>query len=410
MRLKYYLLANEENDYQPWILRSSALAIFCLTLWGLRILIPLSFTYASPGIDPVDLMNRINAERTNRFVPALITNQKLISAAASKAGDMIDRGYFAHVDPDGNYVWPRIEAAGYNPYLTLGENLAMDFNSAAPLMEAWMNSPTHRANIVNEKFQDQGLAVAEGLFEPGHNTITVASLFGTLLKPATPTPQPTPAPSSGPAPSPVPTPVPAPAPTTPGPQPQPALLPAKTPPPPPAPQLPLPPQPTISINPDIKLNQKFIGDNQILELDVIISGNPKTATAAIKDKKIQLLPSAIIGQYLGVLTFPAAANLSEEKLTIAADGISSQFDLNHLKEKKPTAENSVVGGPAGQETAFPIILKIVFTVFAAVYLTFLVVDSIIIHRSRIKRVNPHSSSHSLLLMLIIALNFISIWL
>src|SRR5690606_34626201 len=102
--------------------------------------------------------------------------------------------YFAHQDPDGNYVWPKIVAAGYSPYTALGENLAMDFTSAGDVINAWMNSPTHRANIVNEKFEDQGLASVAGMYEGNRETIAVTSLFGTLQKstpPPAPAPQPT---------------------------------------------------------------------------------------------------------------------------------------------------------------------------------------------------------------------------
>ena len=162
------------------VLRPTAMVVFCLVIWGIRIITPTQIIYASPGIDAYDLMAKINAERTQRLIPALSTNSKLTNAAGSKAQDMIQRSYFAHVDPDGNYVWPRIEAAGYKPYSTLGENLAMDFTSASGVVEAWMNSPTHRANIVNANFEDQGLATAFGLYEPGHETTTVVSLFGKL--------------------------------------------------------------------------------------------------------------------------------------------------------------------------------------------------------------------------------------
>src|SRR3990167_8683513 len=161
MQLKHYLFASEHNDYKPWILTPSALGVFCLVIWGLRFLLP-SLTIAAPGIDAYDLMSRINSERTQRFIPALNTNSKLITAAGGKAQDMLARSYFAHVDPDGNYVWPRIESAGYKPYLTLGENLAMDFTSASEMVAAWMNSPTHRENIVNAKFEDQGLSTVSG--------------------------------------------------------------------------------------------------------------------------------------------------------------------------------------------------------------------------------------------------------
>ena len=114
--IRKYLIASETNDYQPWILKPTALVIACLIIWGLRVFIPASFSLASEGIDPYDLMSRINQERTNRLLPSLVTNSKLIAAATSKSNDMLTRAYFAHVDPDGNYVWGRIESAGYTPF------------------------------------------------------------------------------------------------------------------------------------------------------------------------------------------------------------------------------------------------------------------------------------------------------
>src|SRR6185295_2458112 len=108
--------------------------VFCLVIWALRFLIPAQATFAASTIDPTHVMIKINQERTSRFLPALSTNTKLSVAAQGKGQDMLSRSYFAHVDPDGNYVWPRIEAAGYTPYLTLGENLGMDFTNAADLM------------------------------------------------------------------------------------------------------------------------------------------------------------------------------------------------------------------------------------------------------------------------------------
>ncbi len=385
MRLKDYFIASETNDYQPWILKPIALVVFTLVIWSLRIFIPTSFTFAAPGIDAVDLMDRVNAERTNRFISSLITNSNLITAATAKSNDMIARNYFAHVDPDGNYVWGRIESAGYTPYLILGENLAMDFTSATTVVEAWMSSPTHRANIVNEKFQDQGMASIYGELETGRNSILITNLFGTLLKkPAPPssteeeftkkiTRQPPPS------------------------------SPAKTPAPAPAPII------EIKINPDIKIVKKIIGDNQVLEIDVIVAGAPASVIASIKDKTIALLPSAITGQYLGVLTFPKGTDLSTDKLQIKAGEVSADFSLANL----PGGENESPGNPVGvgaavgSESQFIRVLKIIFGVLAGLYAVFLLIDSVIIHRAKIKRTNLPSSPHSLLFLLIVAVNFLT---
>src|SRR4051812_27989043 len=128
MKLKHYLIASEENNYKPWIMTPTALACFCIITWGLRMFLPTVFLFAAPGMDASDVMRRVNLERTNRFLPALVTNQKLMNAATIKSNDMLARSYFAHINPDGDYIWPTIEAQGYTPYKTLGENLAMDFN------------------------------------------------------------------------------------------------------------------------------------------------------------------------------------------------------------------------------------------------------------------------------------------
>lgn len=214
MKLKHYLIASPENHYQPWILGKTAMVCFCLGIWFLRAFLPsyLNTATAAPGLDSTDLMSRINAERTQRFLPALITNSKLSAAATIKSQDMLDRDYFAHVNPDGDYVWPVIEAQGYKPYKALGENLAIDFSSAEAVVSAWMNSPGHRANILNEKFEDQGMAAVYGEYDTGHDTYTITNLFGTLMKVASST-QPGPTPTPAPTPAPTPTPQPAPTPT-----------------------------------------------------------------------------------------------------------------------------------------------------------------------------------------------------
>lgn len=413
MRLQDYFFASETNDYQPWILKPAALFTFCLIIWGLRLLLPAAFTSAADGIDASDLMNRINQERTNRFLPSLISNSKLTQAATSKSNDMLARSYFAHVDPDGNYVWYRIENAGYQPYLTLGENLAMDFSESKSVVEAWMNSPTHRANIVNEKFQDQGLAAIYGVYEPGHNSILITNLFGALQKKSTPPPPPPP-PASKPKPPPPPAPKPVPPPPPPpagGSKPIPPPTPTPVPPPTPVP-VPKPvPQSEVKINPDIKLAKKIIGDNLVVELDVVISGGPTKVSAQIKDKTIELLPSAITGQFLGVFTFPKELDLTNEKIKIIASASSGEKTSSELDLGGPPNDELTIGNAAtpGAEQDFAKTLKIIFSVFAAIYLVFLAIDSIIIHRAKIKRTTVNSSSHSILFLLTVAMNLVSMW-
>lgn len=117
-----------------------------------------------------------NADRKSEGVPELMKNAKLDQAAADKAGDMILNDYFSHTSPQGITPWSWIEKENYD-YNYAGENLAMDFTSAEKMNEAWMESPTHRANILNEKYKEIGVAAKEGVIN-GHATIVVVQMFG----------------------------------------------------------------------------------------------------------------------------------------------------------------------------------------------------------------------------------------
>ncbi len=140
-----------------------------------------------------NILNAVNKERSLRNLVLLNTNGKLTNAAQSKSEDMQSRRYFAHVDPDGRYIWDKIVAAGYTPYIQLGENLAIEFYDTDSLMSAWMNSPTHRANIIQEGFKDQGMGLTFGNTQNGQYHSAVTNTFGAQNKPK-PQPQPEPSP------------------------------------------------------------------------------------------------------------------------------------------------------------------------------------------------------------------------
>jgi len=80
-----------------------------------------------------------------------------------------------------------IRAAGYQ-YEMVGENLAIDFASSEGVVRAWMNSPEHRANLLENSYADIGVGIAEGKFQ-GENTIVVAELFGDPLYKNPPIPE-----------------------------------------------------------------------------------------------------------------------------------------------------------------------------------------------------------------------------
>lgn len=120
------------------------------------------------------------ARQQNGGLPALIENSKLDLDAEHKLNDMFARQYFEHVSPDGKGPSDQAKAAGYQ-YVIIGENLALgNFKDDNALVEAWMNSPGHRANILNVKFQEIGVAVGQGEFE-GRKVWLAVQEFGKPL-------------------------------------------------------------------------------------------------------------------------------------------------------------------------------------------------------------------------------------
>ncbi|MEK7618276.1 MAG: CAP domain-containing protein [Patescibacteria group bacterium] len=127
-----------------------------------------------------NIIESINKERGLRNINALSPDARLAFAADYKANDMMSRHYFSHTDPEGNYIWNKIVQAGYTPYVQLGENLAIEFNNTESLIQAWMNSPTHRANVLNEGFKDQGMGLSLGAAGTGQYFSSIANTFGAL--------------------------------------------------------------------------------------------------------------------------------------------------------------------------------------------------------------------------------------
>lgn len=92
---------------------------------------------------------------------------------------MFRLGYFEHVSPEGRDPWYWFHEANY-VYRYAGENLAIDFSDANALFAAWMESPTHRANILHPKYTEIGVAVVDGLFADTPTTLVVQH-FGTPM-------------------------------------------------------------------------------------------------------------------------------------------------------------------------------------------------------------------------------------
>lgn len=105
--------------------------------------------------DPARLLYLINVERKTQNIRPLRYNPQLEISAKMKAMDMVERGYWGHVAPDGTEPWGFFLAAGYD-YRNSGENLARDFCGADEVFQAFKDSPAHYENMINEKFAEFG--------------------------------------------------------------------------------------------------------------------------------------------------------------------------------------------------------------------------------------------------------------
>lgn len=122
-----------------------------------------------------ELLQDTNQQRAGNSVGTLSLNSQLDQAAQAKANDMVTQDYWAHNNPQGKTPWQFIQDAGYS-YQTAGENLAYGFDTSGDTITGWMNSPEHRANILNASYVDVGFGIAnsENFQGSGPETIVVA--------------------------------------------------------------------------------------------------------------------------------------------------------------------------------------------------------------------------------------------
>jgi uncharacterized protein YkwD len=181
-----HFIPHQRNNYHPHILGQRALGLFSAMLVALKIFTlvlisvgPILPAYSS-AITSQNIVSLTNDSRKTYGLQSLAYNELLAKSAQAKANDMLARGYFSHNTPDGKAPWTFIQAAGYN-YIMAGENLAVNFTEAENVEEAWMNSPGHKANILNKNFEEIGIGIAQGTYQ-GHNAIFVVQMFGTPVE------------------------------------------------------------------------------------------------------------------------------------------------------------------------------------------------------------------------------------
>lgn len=119
------------------------------------------------------LFTLTNVQRTSNGLPALVESPLLTQAATLKAQDEITNHYWGHDSPTGVQPWDWFNQVGYS-YIYAGENLAQQFVTSDGVMTGWMNSPGHRANILNVHYLEVGFAVVCGMTNNNPTTLVVA--------------------------------------------------------------------------------------------------------------------------------------------------------------------------------------------------------------------------------------------
>jgi len=181
--LRHLIVPHESNNHRAKVLHIDALLtyvlVFALFNLGLKMAhkaIPDVLGYAT-DIHVEQLLAGTNAQRAQAGLEPLTINSELSAAAAAKASDMLAKNYWAHNSPTGATPWDFIVGSGYH-YTVAGENLAKNFSDSPTVVNAWMASPTHRANIIKPSYKEVGFAVVNGKLN-GEETTLVVQMFGT---------------------------------------------------------------------------------------------------------------------------------------------------------------------------------------------------------------------------------------
>ena len=183
--LRHLFIPHESNNQKAKLLHPSSLLLIAVGLIAFQLVLgfvhkafPQVLGYAA-NISPSEVIRLTNTQRVANGLGALSENSTLDGAALAKGNDMLAKGYWAHFAPDGTSPWSFFLKFGYK-YKYAGENLARDFPDAVSAVNAWMNSPSHKENILNPNYSEIGIGVVEGSLA-GADTTIIVQFFGAPL-------------------------------------------------------------------------------------------------------------------------------------------------------------------------------------------------------------------------------------
>lgn len=127
------------------------------------------------------LLQLTNQQRTNNNREPLRISKDLNEAAQAKAQDMVKKNYWSHTSPNGKSPWVFVADSGYT-YQKAGENLAYGFVTSEQVVAGWMNSRSHRANVLDQHYKDVGFGFADSENFDGNGPATiVVAMYATPI-------------------------------------------------------------------------------------------------------------------------------------------------------------------------------------------------------------------------------------
>lgn len=107
-----------------------------------------------------EFMELVNAHRVSIGCPGLAWNGGVAGVAQAHSDDMVSRDFFSHTNPDGQSPFDRLAAAGIT-FTAAAENIAFGYPTAQAVLQGWLDSPGHRANIENCALTEHGVGVTQ---------------------------------------------------------------------------------------------------------------------------------------------------------------------------------------------------------------------------------------------------------
>lgn len=116
---------------------------------------------AGSTVQADEVLRLVNQERSKQGLKALTLSDELTNVATIKAKDMRDKNYFDHTSPTYGSPFDMMQRFGIQ-YQSAGENIAAGQKTVQEVMNSWMNSSGHRANILNKDYEQLGVGYVEG--------------------------------------------------------------------------------------------------------------------------------------------------------------------------------------------------------------------------------------------------------